>query len=60
MIGPFSFPGWIVRFRRHRTEDVAEGELNVHWHIHRHLGPAPHVGFRPTVLPRPRHRDEDR
>ncbi|MGC2190869.1 MAG: metallophosphoesterase [Candidatus Dormiibacterota bacterium] len=43
MVGPFSFSfqGWAVRFSHTPIEDLADGELNVHGHIHQNPAPSP-------------------
>ncbi len=60
MVEPFAFEyqGWTVRFSHQPVEDLAEGELNVHGHIHQNQPPtARHfnasverIDYRPVLL----------
>ena len=62
MIEPFSFSfqGWAVRFSHPPIEDLADGELNVHGHIHQNPAPTPRhfnasaeqLDYRPVPLGR--------
>ena len=60
MVEPFAFEheGWTVRFTHQPLEDLADGELNVHGHIHQNPPPtAQHfnasverIDYRPVLL----------
>ena len=50
MVESFSHSGWVVRCRHHPTEGLAEGEVIVHWLIHRNLGPLPRHSNAPMEL----------
>ncbi|MHB1527007.1 MAG: metallophosphoesterase family protein [Candidatus Dormibacteria bacterium] len=60
MVEPFAFEheGWTVRFSQQPLEDLADGELNVHGHIHQNSPPtARHfnasverIDYRPVLL----------
>jgi len=62
MVEPFSFSfqGWTVRFSHHPIDDLADGELNVHGHIHQNPAPTPRhfnasveqLDYRPVPLGR--------
>ncbi len=62
MVEPFAVEhqGWTVRFSHQPLEDLAEGELNVHGHIHQNPAPSPkhfnasveQIDYRPVSLSR--------
>ena len=60
IVEPFAFEheGWMVRFTHQPLEDLADGELNVHGHIHQNPPPSPRhfnasverIDYRPVLL----------
>ncbi len=60
MVEPFAFEyeGWTVRFSHQPLEDLADGELNVHGHIHQNPPPTgrhfnasvERIDYRPVLL----------
>lgn len=60
MVEPFAFEheGWTVRFSHQPLDDLADGDLNVHGHIHQNPSPTSRhfnasverIDYRPVLL----------